>query len=494
MALDAKIVGATTGNGAEVNSSNQVKVVFETNVASNPNNVGAIRTFSEVDDGYVVGTPLLISPEADLDYRLRAATDSMLDNEIFNYTAQNTGKHIYANSTMVAAWATGNFTTNSGNITTTTTGVTFGTYAYFPVIGTATTSYDMELSFTAAPTANTIIDFGGFVRGAGNPYAPTDGAYFRLTSAGLQGVVNYNGTETTTSVFLAVNGGSAWTYTLNKKYQFILYINQRNTEFWIGDGTNTRLYGVIPTPAANGQPCASTALPFSIRHAIVGGAAGVALSAQLGSYSVRLGGPLFSRQLGEYANAAYGSHQGLSGGTMGSLANYANSINPTAAVPTNTTAALGVGLGGQFWETATLAVNTDGIICSYQVPVQSNIASTRRLKITGIALGSYIQTVIAGGPFVSQYSLAFGHNNVSLATSEAASSKAPRRIALPFNQLVTAAQAVSTLVAQQAYVYQFIQPIYVNPGEFVALVTKHVGTVGTSGTIAHTVTFDYSWE
>ena len=37
-------------------------------------------------------------------------------------------------------------------------------------------------------------------------------------------------------------------------------------------------------------------------------------------------------------------------------------------------------------------------------------------------------------------------------------------------------------------------PIYVNPGEFVALVTKHVGTVGTSGTVAHVVTFVYGWE
>jgi hypothetical protein len=37
-------------------------------------------------------------------------------------------------------------------------------------------------------------------------------------------------------------------------------------------------------------------------------------------------------------------------------------------------------------------------------------------------------------------------------------------------------------------------PIYVNPGEFVALVMKCVGTVGTSGTIAHVVTFAYGWE
>lgn len=77
----------------------------------------------------------------------------------------------------------------------------------------------------------------------------------------------------------------------------------------------------------------------------------------------------------------YGSYQGLSGGTMGSLASYANNANPTAAVPTNTTAALGTGLGGQFWETDTLAVNTDGIIDSYQVPAASANYSGKRLSI-----------------------------------------------------------------------------------------------------------------
>jgi hypothetical protein len=118
-----------------------------------------------------------------------------------------------------------------------------------------------------------------------------------------------------------------------------------------------------------------------------------------------------------------------------------------------------------------------------------------------VSLSSYVQTVIAGGPYNAQYSLAFGHTNVSLATAETASfatatTKASRRVALPaLTQVVTAAQAVSTMVSQPGgSSVVFANPIYVNPGEFVALVTKHVGTVGTSGTVAHVVAFDYSWE
>lgn len=75
-----------------------------------------------------------------------------------------------------------------------------------------------------------------------------------------------------------------------------------------------------------------------------------------------------------------------------------------------------------------------------------------------------------------------------------ATAKAPRRIALPLNQLVTAAQAASTFVAQQQYGVDFGDaPVMVNPGEFVALVGKHIGTAGTTGTVAHTVTFVYAW-
>lgn len=37
-------------------------------------------------------------------------------------------------------------------------------------------------------------------------------------------------------------------------------------------------------------------------------------------------------------------------------------------------------------------------------------------------------------------------------------------------------------------------PVYLNPGEFVQLCTRHIGTVGTSGTVVHRVTPVYGWE
>jgi hypothetical protein len=460
-------------------------------------NAGAVTLFAEVDNGAKTGTRRTLSFDADQDNRARVSTDSLMDQENFNYTTQNTGKHSHTFTTLTATCSAAGLLTNSAAITTTTTGMTFGTFAMFPVGGTQTTVVETSVAFTAQPNANTVIDFGLFQRGASTAFLPLDGAYFRMSSAGLQGVVNNSGTETTTSVFPLSAGAGTWVYTNNNVNKYRLQMTNVSTTFYINDV----LYGEILNPASAGFCCKSVALPWSVRHAIVGGAAGAATQALISDYRVMIRGPVYADTLGTTGNRVFGSYQGLSGGTVGQLANYANSANPGAAVPTNTTAALGTGLGGQFWETFTLAVNTDGIICSYQVPAGSATVAGRRLKIRGVALMSYVQTVLAGGPAISQYILAFGHTTVSLATGESASfatgtAKAPRRIALPaLTQAITAAQAVSTLLSQPGGgIHSFEAPVYVNPGEFVALAVKHVGTVGTSGTIAHVVGFDYSWE
>jgi hypothetical protein len=490
MAQDVNIKGVSTGTlGIAGSGSDMAKVITETDVATNPGNVGGIRIFSENDSGSQTGAAELISPESDVDYRLRVSQDLVLDDENFNYTAQNTGKHSYANTTMTNTWTAGQLTTNGSSITTTTTGTVLATYSAFPNTGTTTLGADIEAAFSAQPTTNSFIEFGLGIPGA-QTVAPTDGVFFRLASDGLKGVASFNGAE-------SVVNFTGFTYTNNKRYQYIVYIGQVKAVFWCNDGAGAVKLGEIPLPNAQGRMCMAAGVQFFIKHRITGGAAGGVLQGLFGAYSVRQGGTNNISTASVAGNRMYGSYQGMSGGTMGSLANYANSANPTAAVPTNTTAALGAGLGGQFWETASLAVNTDGIICSYQVPAAGVNAQGRRLVIRGIGLTSYIQTVIAGGPFVCQYSLAFGHTAVSLATAEAATTKAPRRIALAnLTQVVTATQAVSTMVSQPggAYVDFGDAPVYVNPGEFVSLVTKHVGTVGTSGTIAHVVTFVYGWE
>lgn len=500
MALDVNLKGTSTGTAAFAGSgSDQLKVITETDADANPGNIGGIRVFGENDQGLITGAVSLKSPEVDFDYRTRVSQDMLLDDEVFNYTAQNTGKHNYSNTTMTNAWTAGQLTTNSGNITTTTTGTQFQTYAFFPYLGTTTLSVDAEISFTAQPTANTFVEWGVGLPGTSTT-APTDGVFFRLTSAGLQGIASINGSEVSTGVFPLSAGTGTWAYTNNKRYQFIAYQSTTEAYFWVDDGTGAVLLGEIELPTATGVVAMAGSGQFFFKQRITGGAGGAALSAQMSRYSIRQGGVQMATTPSTQGSRLYGSYQGLSGGTLGTLARVGtittgNEANVTAAVPTTTTAALGSGLGGTFWETVSLAVNTDGIVMSYQVPAGTANINGRRLVLRGMYLNSYVQTVIAGGPYTAEWFLAFGHTAVSLGTAEAATTKAPRRIVLPFVQQVTAAQAVNTAVANSTNFVDFGDaPIFVNPGEFVQLCTRHLGTAGTTGTVVHRVTPIYGWE
>lgn len=481
----AVIQGSVSGNLAEVDANNRFKVNLAT--AATPAQVGGALFYSENDSGSVLGTPYISSPESDDDYRLRIAQESVFDCETINYTAQNTGKHKYATTTMTNAWTATGLVTNSGNITTTTTGTSFSTWAEFPILGAAILYCETEGSFTQQPTASTLIDFGLFRPNAANPYNPTDGISFRLTSAGMFGIINSNGTETQIGPF-------TWTYTNNQKYQFIIAMHERGVEFWI----DNVLYATIDTPAGQGQPCMSTSLPYSLRHAIVGGAAGSALSFTLNDYTVSIGGPNIVQTASTIGLRVYGSYQGLSGGTMGSLATYPNSTTPTSAIPTNTglTANLPAGLGGQGTIAAQAAAATDFILGEYAVPAGTVNVQGRRLVLRGLIVDAINNgAAVATTATTIQWSLAFGHTAVSLATTEAIAAKAPRRVALGYMYWPVGAAIGQTSQNGQISIDFGDAPIFVNPGERIAIVAKFVvGTATASQTISYIWQPIYGWE
>ena len=453
-------------------------------------NAGAVAMFSENDAGTQTGARSVLSPETDIDYRLRGAVDTMLDTETFNYLAQNTGKHFYNFTTMVGAWTASGFITNNAAITTTTTGVLLRTFAYFPIFGASVTYVEATLGFNAANApANTVIDWGAFLPGAANPFAPTDGAYFRMTPAGIFGVVNNNGVEITTSPF------AGFTPIANQKYKFTISITERLTQYWI-DGI---LYASLVTPAGAGQPFTAASASFAIRHAIVGGVAGAAFQVTVSDYAVTIGGPAYISSMSQIGNRALGAHQGLSGGTMGSLASYVNSTTPAGVVGSNTAAAA-TGLGGQITLNAAAAAVTDFILTSYQVPAGTISVQGRRLALYGVRIAAAnLGAAVATTETTLAYSLAFGHTAVSLATAESASGiastvKAPRREALGiFSWPIGSAIGAGP---REGYItVPFSQPIYVNPGEFVAVAAKFLaGTATASQTIYNQIVFDYGWE
>lgn len=477
MALDTKLVGTASGNGAEVNASNQLKVVPETNVASNPGNVGAVRMFSENDAGSVTGTAVLLSPETSHDYRLRVGQDVMLDNDTFNYANQATSKYAYLSTTLTMAQTGGALTTNGTSITTINTAASYRTWQNFPMYGQQTSLYaEFSASITAAMATNTTIDFGLFITSGSSPYLPSDGAFFRWTSAGLTGVVNFNGTDSALSTF-------TWTPTVNQVYQFVIVINEREVEFWIDDV----LYGTKAVQTGNGQPFMSSSLPMQIRHAIGGTLAGSVVQFKLWDYSVQLADV--------QPNLPYGAQMAGLGGTLqvqqgattgGQLTTYALGAEPGAVTLTASTAPATNSLGGLFLLPAAITTAaSDYPLFAWLNPAHTTAIPGKVFFCTGIRVGELtVTTALTGGPIIITYAVGFGSTAASLATTEtttftSGTTKIARKIPLGL-QTLAATAAVGTL--SPGFQVNFEDaPLPVNPGEYLHIIIRVLGTSISGG-------------
>lgn len=409
---------------------------------------------------------------------------NLLDHQ-FNSATQHTGRWRHTFTTMTMTQGSGTLLMNANSTLTTTTGCLLSTWRQFQMPGNGTLRFEIEALFTEQPLANQSVVLGLYQHGSATAL-PTDGVYFKYTSAGLVGVSNFNGTETTTAVLLTPAD-----FTNNKFYTLRADITDGNIDFWRDD----RLLASLSPANANPESCLFASHPLSLQFYNPGAVTGSpVMQCKIGNVSVT------QRDLNtekpwpvQQALSGLMAYQGQEGGTQGSTALYTNSLAAGAgAAMTNTTAALGTGLGGQFSALPTLAVGTDGILCSYQNPAGSLTQPPRNLVVTGVRIQGGVTTTLVGGPVLYAYSLAFGHTALTLATAETgsfvtATAKAPRRI--PLGLETYAAAAAAGAIGAGIYV-PFASPIVVHPGEFIAIVAKNLGTVTTAGVITLLVTFD----
>jgi hypothetical protein len=477
--------GSSATNVANVTGFN-LNVTLPTSAAES----GFARVACESDSGTVTGAALILAPETDLDYRVRVGVDSPLDYEIFNNANQNTAKHFYNATTMTMALSGGALTTNATSITTLSTGALFRTWRYFPILGQQTPIYtETVASFTAALATNTTIDWGLFIPGAANPYAPADGVYFRATSAGLTGVVNFNGVETPTSVF-------AFSPTINRVYQFLITLTDRSAQFWIDDV----LYGSIEVPTGNGQPMMASAAPWAVRHAIGGVAAGSVLQFKVWDYSVALGSVLIAKPYGHQAAAMGLTMQVQQGATTGGqLSVYALGAAPAAVTLTASTAPATNNAGGLFLlPAAVTAGESDYPLFAYLNPAGTVAIPGRTMVVTGIRINEmFVTTLLVGGPMAFCYAAGFGSTASSLATGESASfgantTKIARKIAL--GTIGFAAAAAAGTVAQGFSIDLSESPICVDPGHYFHIILRCIGTNLTAGAIRGGVTIIHHFE
>lgn len=432
---------------------------------------GYVMAQFELDAGTITGTRYSRAPYVSEDYRVSAGIDTTISNWNYTASAQNTGKEKHAFATMTMTQSGNGFLNINPALATAS-----GNYAYlqsdryFQLLGDAAIHLEIIGQITAMPPANQIFEAGFFLGTAGT--APADGAFFRLTNNGLIGVVTYNGTETTTAVLAA-----SLTANTNGKYR--ISISQREVSFWINDVLGAELN----TPSGNAVPFQTISLPrcYMMRNTgvVTGG-----MTVKIGSSHVTLK-DLHTTKPWLHQMATQGNaYQGQDGDTQGQLSVWANNTAPTAVALTNTTAAF-TGLGGIAAFLPTLTANNDGILFSYQNPAGSITQPPKTLVVTGMRLDSAISVVLAGGPLVLAYFVAFGHTAVSLATTESTSFatgtvKAPRRVPLGM-QTYLAAAAVATM-SPSIYV-EFDSPIVVNPGEYFQICVRNAGTVTTTGAV-----------
>ena len=461
--------------------SNKALRVATSNTSSN--NGIAART-NRSDAGSFTGTPLDIDPESDEDYRTRVAQDALVFWEPWAGTTI-TQQAWSNNAASLSITAGGQYAKiNSGAAVTAAAVGRLTSYKTIPIYNDHATFVSFPLNIQAASVGitNTTWEAGLFY--ASSTTAPTDGVFVRMDASGLLKLVqNFNGTETTSASI---------TYTsilpVNTDVHFVLAISKTNVRLWIGDVLVATLAQQSGTPL-NAQ---STALPVSFRLYNAGVSPGTATQMWIGPVEVSQSGmgnaPSFTD-----AWCASGFHgiQTISGTTAGSTANYANSAAPASATLSNTAAGYTT-LGGQWQFAAVLGAETDYALFGYQVPAQAVGSHNRGLLIRGISI-SAMNTVVAVATTatVLQWGIGIGSTAVSLATADAATTRAPRRLALG-TQTFPVGATVGATAAE--IVRTFNCPLYAEAGTFVHVILKvPIGTATATEIFRGTCSIDAMW-
>lgn len=485
-----KLLDAAGTNQATVDANGSVKVTGPTTLSQ----VGFGAVAGRVDDGSVTGTARVNRVYAsESGQALKTTSAQLLWDDTFNGLAQNTAKYNFAATTQTGTQAGGflNLNAAAGLAINTNSGV--ATWRTFPLFGKCELRNTTSLQLTQVPQANNLIEFGFINAVLTTRVAPLDGVFFRYNaSAELRGVVNYNGTEVQTA---AITAPSA-----NVTHDFGIVVTTDNACFYI-DGVLRGTITLLTDAPSQGQPMMAASLPWMARTYIGGSAPALATTVKITDVFVTALGYDMAKPWGETKSGlGHMAYQGQNGGTMGTTANTGNGATPAAAALTNTAISTGspVGLGGLAHVLPTLAAGTDGLLFSYQNPASTVNATGRTLIIKGVNISGGVDLVLAGGPLVLAYSLAFGHTAISLATAEAASftaagtTKAPRRVWLGVQSCIAAAVAGTPLNGNVAVTFN--SPITVAPGEFVAITVRNQGVVTTTGSVIITAAFDAYFE
>lgn len=476
----AYIQDGTAASGAAVDTTSHALKIAPSTTDSE---TGTVRIKSENDPGGSSKAAYLLSPETSDDYRIRVGLDQFLDNEVFCYANQNTGKHTYTSTTLTFDLNGGYLRSNGSGITTINTAAIFQTQAWFPLWGQQTSLYaEFVGGFDVAVATNTTVQFGIFQPQA-TPFTPKDGVYFECVAGTWNGVTfNAGGTQT---VALTDGNGTAFTITAGVNYQFLISVTQREVKFWINDV----LYGKIDLATTSFAMIQAGTAPVCIRHAIGGVAAGTVCRFRLLSYSVQGGDAVDNRSPGARATGMGNGMQIQQGAVAGGqLTTYALGAAPGAVTLTASTAPATNTLGGlALLPAAITAAESDYPLFAWQNPAGTSAIPGKKFYCTGVIVGDAViyPTALTGGPLIIQWAIGWGSTAASLATTESTTfASGTTKIARkhPLGTQVFAAAAAAGVLAAGFQRDFSAAPLCINPGEFLHIIIRCQGTNTTAGT------------
>jgi hypothetical protein len=419
--------------------------------------------------------------EASEDYRLRSGVDAILFGENFMGSALYSRNWLAPATTFTVSVGAGALTLNAGAVTTANAVVRVQSQPTFRIWGGGPLYSSWDYIYPpAAPVANNTFEMGPHI--SAGTAAPTDGCFFRYNATGtVECVVCYNSIETSATITAP---------TSNVRHRCLISEYDDTTNFWIDDV----LVASIPTPTGRGTAVSAGALPITFRTYNAATPPGQAVAPQIYAVNVSQGDYGGNARTPEMTNVCMGG-MGISsqaGATVAQTANYANSAAPASATLSNTAAGYTT-LGGQ-WQFVTVAgAETDYALFAYQVPALAANLNNKRLVIRGIEIAANnTGAAVATTDTQLQWGIGIGSTAVSLATADAATTKAPHRATLG-----TQGFAIGAAIGAPAepLSVKFASPLVANPGEFVHIILKMPrGTNTASQIIRGTCLIDSEWE
>ena len=469
--------GNNTTGLANVDSNYNLNVVTPTTEID----AGFVQLSSERDAGTVTGSRIVKALECSDDYRLRVGMDTPLFS--LSFEGSNIAQDRIAQSvtTMTISQSSGIITLNNAATTTTTTSALITTWRYFSLYASYPLFVEYWLREANQTATNAISEWGWATMTASNSI--NDGAVFRRDGSGaLLGVLKNNSTETNGIIDVtnlkSRDGVTAFDPTAINHY--LIEINLDRAKFWI----NNTLVLTIEIPSSQPFPAQASAQPMCAR-VYNSGAASAGRRLEIGFMGCSQGdantGKPWSHIMCGNGGASYNIQPGTASGSTvtrgAATTGWPTSATARAAGTwTANTAPAQNSLGG-IWISGPMT----GVVTETDYPIFSylNIAGTavlpgKNLYITGVRVGeAYVTAAAAAGGMLFNYIIGVNSSGSTLATSESATSTAPRGLVIGGHGFL-ATEAVGNY--KPGFEVTFNSPLVIAPGCYFHFIIRPAGT------------------